>query len=884
MQSSERIVSTGSSWARASRKVLDGLGVRGLVAIWVTVALAACGGGGKGDAGGGSSTTTNQAPTQVMLVEASSVNAGVISASWLTAVDDSTAAGSLRYQLHASTDLAFTPSASTKVFEGQGLTSAIVNGLKSGQTYAVRLVAFDDQGANTVSAPIHVAVSSTVPALQSGVVAQYLTAAQVVSTTSSTVVMAGAASAPAVGGFISSSEANSGQGFLRRVVSVSRANGVTTVQTTPAALNEVFSDLEISSNVTMDTVPTSAASAAVGRGQARVLSLSAAGNPTQYEYRWAQTGLRYSAGIGANQPSPAGREHTSAATVGVKVAAAGPVGTIETATKAFSGSAGFKLTDTIALQFAPEIEFRAKLRLLRPIYSRFVVRAAPRLDQTLMIDAKGVGSLDDTQPVITPRKFTKIIETPAGIPVVVSGIFRLDMRVQGSVTGVLQASEKLSVGFDEISAGLEYQNGAFAPIKSVSPVYSVKMGGNGKASANLQISLLPSLELTGYEVLMGKVVLEPYLAADAGIEGFVQMDAAIDFDAQQPTLPVDADYRLTAARLTAGVNAWLYADMHILDKVLLSYPSGAKTDDYTTFHQEELLANTAIASLPELAVSLPNGVGDGQAIQVRATVKETPNPLYGVFSGQPNSYIPWQKWTRPRLIPPVGVTYGYEVTGSDGSYVVKLTEPGTYKLRVGGNGIWGGWARQYVEVTIATGFTKVSAEGKDLPSDATNWSCVRHNKTGLLWEAHVRRQTPVSPCPFNARLSCTGYTNYGDGRINDASTVPLTVGQLCGKMGWRLPTKNEGRALVEDTLYRMDVWSRQKWFGADDRAYGGWTSTEVESQPYMAWTINFGPLPLNVGVDGGAFSRLRSDNGYYFGDIFYDQGLDYMNVRLVAGP
>lgn len=864
------------AWVSFARWALGGFRVSGLLTIWMTAVLAACGDGGKGDGEIGGGAATNQAPTQVMLVEASSVSAGAISASWLTAADDSTVAGSLRYQLYASTDPAFTPSASTKVFEGQGVTSAIVNGLKNGHTYTVRLVAVDAQGANTMSAPINVAVSSTVPALQPGVLAQNLTAAQVVSTTSTAVVLPGAASAPAVGSFISSSEANNGRGFLRRVVGVSQASGVTTVQTAPAALNEVFSDLEISSNVTMDTVPTSVASAAVGNGYARVQSLSAAGNPTQHEYRWAQTGFRYSAGIGTNQSNPDGREHTSAATAGVKVAAAGSVGTIETATKAFSGSAGFKLTDTIALQFAPEIEFRAKLGLLKPTYSRFMVRAAPRLDQTLVLDAKGVGSLDDTQPVITPRKFTKIIETPTGIPVVVSGIFRLDMRVQGSVTGVLQASEKLSVGFDEISAGLEYQNGAFAPIKSVSPVYSVKMGGNGKASANLQISLLPSLELTGYEVLMGKVVLEPYLAADAGIEGFVQMDAAIDFDAQQPTLPVDADYRLTAARLTAGVNAWLYADMHILDKVLLSYPSGAKTDDYTTFHQEELLANTAIASLPELAVSLPNGVGDGQAIQVRATVKETPNPLYGVFSGQPNSYIRWQKWTQPRLIPPVGVTSGYEVTGSDGSYVVKLTEPGTYTLRVGGNSIWGGWARQYVEVTIATGFTKVSAEGKDLPSDATNWSCVRHNTTGLLWEAHVRRQTPVSPCPFNVRLSCTGYTNYGDGRTNDASTVPLTVGQLCGKMGWRLPTENEGRALVEDSSYRMDIWSYQKWFGVDDRAYDGWTSTSAVGRPDIAWAINFGV--------GSAYSSQRSFSGYYTGDLFYDKGLDYMNVRLVAGP
>jgi hypothetical protein len=97
----------------------------------------------------------------------------------------------------------------------------------------------------------------------------------------------------------------------------------------------------------------------------------------------------------------------------------------------------------------------------------------------------------------------------------------------------------------------------------------------------------------------------------------------------------------------------------------------------------------------------------------------------------------------------------------------------------------------------ASGFTKISAAGQDLPDTAPTWSCVRHNATGLLWEAHVTRQTPAHPCSFDPTLTCTGYTNFGDGSAYEASAV---TGSVCGKPG-RLPTVDEGTALVNDPAY-----------------------------------------------------------------------------------
>jgi hypothetical protein len=831
------------------------LGFRQIAALALMGALAAC--GGKNASSGGAAT--NQAPTQVMLVEASSVNAGAISASWLSAADDSTPATSLNYQLHASTDPAFTPSSSTKVFEGLGVTSASVSTLTAGQTYTVRLVALDAQGASTASDPITVTVSATTAAVQPGVQAQTLPAGQVANVTATSFDLPVAASAPAVGSFVTSTEANSGQGFLRKVLSVSTTAGVTTVQTAPAALNEVFSDLEISSNVTMDAVPAPVAAAAFDKGQARVLARARDGSPTEQRYDWPNSGLSYSAAVGSTSAAPT---HAQALAMhGQATTTTGSSAVVETVTKSFVGSAGYTVTNTIQTSWAPKITFNAKLGLLKPTYSRIAVSVTPQLVQTLAVHATGTGTLDTTQPIIAPRKFTKILQTPAGIPVLISGVFQMDMRMQGTVTGVLDAQEKLTVGFTDISAGLEYNNGTFTPFQTISPVYALKMGGNGKASADLKISLLPSLELTGYEVLMGKVVLEPYLAANDGVEGHVQMDAAVNFDQLQTTLAADADFRLTSTRFSSGANAYVYADLHVLDNVPLSYPSGANAADYTTFRALTLLAETTLADLPQLSLSLPNGVGTGKNIAVTATATNTPNPLKSIFTSLPDSFIPWQAWTAPRLIPPVGVTTGFSVSGSNGNYLVNVTEPGTYTLRVGGYSSWGSWARQYTEIPIifgSTGFTKISASGQDLPDNATTWSCVRHNATGLLWEAHVTRQAPAHPCSWDPTLTCTGYTNFDDGSVYDASAV---TGSVCGKPG-RLPTVDEGRALVSDPAYAADPYGMyQTWFGADDIAYWGWTSSPVVGSPSNAWYVIF--------LGGGG--------------VYYD-GYNNDYVRLVAGP
>ena len=106
--------------------------------------LQACGGGGGGDST--PAPVANTAPTNVSLVEVSSAGSTVVTASWLPATDDSTTAANLNYEIHASTDPNFVPSASTLKLKGASLASARIDGLLPSTQYTLKLVVLDKDG------------------------------------------------------------------------------------------------------------------------------------------------------------------------------------------------------------------------------------------------------------------------------------------------------------------------------------------------------------------------------------------------------------------------------------------------------------------------------------------------------------------------------------------------------------------------------------------------------------------------------------------------------------------------------------------------------------------------------------------------------------------
>ena len=312
-----------------------------LAAVISAVVVAACGGGSSGGSadtptGGGApvlAPTPNAAPTAAKLVEVSSMVPGQLTASWLPASDDTTPVSNIKYQLHASTDPAFTPSAATLKFEGTGVYSAaVISGWTNGARYTLKLLAIDQQGAVGTSDPIQVAISDTAVVLQPQISVQQLGTAQVTQITTDSITLQPGTKTPTVGQFVASAEGN---GFLRKVVSTTTAaSGAVTVQTSPAALNDVVNQVSVASAFTLANVPTEVAPASASRA-----TVSAVVGPDLVEWKWSQTGFQLSKALPPQTRVTAQSVKTAQ---GVQAIAATTTGaaTIDVSTKIADGGQG----------------------------------------------------------------------------------------------------------------------------------------------------------------------------------------------------------------------------------------------------------------------------------------------------------------------------------------------------------------------------------------------------------------------------------------------------------------------------------------------------------------------------------------------------------------
>jgi hypothetical protein len=116
----------------------------------------------------------------------------------------------------------------------------------------------------------------------------------------------------------------------------------------------------------------------------------------------------------------------------------------------------------------------------------------------------------------------------------------------------------------------------------------------------------------------------------------------------------------------------------------------------------------------------------------------------------------------------------------------------------------------------ASRFTKVSADGADLPADATEWVAVFDSSLNVLWARHAAPER----------------MNYADAKAYCENL------ELAGLKGWKLPD-------VEPLFLLAD---RSRHSPAIDTDYfpecdGGWywsATLDAESPADCAWGVHFG--------------------------------------------
>ncbi len=160
--------------------------------------------------------------------------------------------------------------------------------------------------------------------------------------------------------------------------------------------------------------------------------------------------------------------------------------------------------------------------------------------------------------------------------------------------------------------------------------------------------------------------------------------------------------------------------------------------------------------------------------------------------------------------------------------VIRPKEPAMTLLAVDG----------YASLPRASGFTKVLADGTELPPDSarTDHVAVIDHSTGLMWS-----------------VESLGSTEDADDGINqEACAKRCSELRLLGHADWRLPTRSELTALIDDTRHEPAIDTalfprvKSRWH---------WTSTPCAWSSAAAWLVLF--------FDGGVSYFHRSyGNGF----------------------
>ena len=93
----------------------------------------------------------------------------------------------------------------------------------------------------------------------------------------------------------------------------------------------------------------------------------------------------------------------------------------------------------------------------------------------------------------------------------------------------------------------------------------------------------------------------------------------------------------------------------------------------------------------------------------------------------------------------------------------------------------------YANESLGSGssYLKIDKNGKELINSAKKWSCVKEDRSGLIWEANFLRGKYRWPDPGNKIIK--GWSVLLDNNNNN---------NLCGKTNWRLPTIDELKSLI----------------------------------------------------------------------------------------
>lgn len=173
-------------------------------------------------------------------------------------------------------------------------------------------------------------------------------------------------------------------------------------------------------------------------------------------------------------------------------------------------------------------------------------------------------------------------------------------------------------------------------------------------------------------------------------------------------------------------------------------------------------------------------------------------------------------------------------------------------------------------------FTKLDDNGNPLPASATEWSCVKDNHTGLIWEEKTTsglRSMNNTYTWYNPDISTNGgHSGAKDGGYCSESECDtrdyvraVNMQGLCGANDWRMPTRDELHGIVDysqlNPAIDTDYFPHTKV--SDNQYVAYWSATPSASNVNHAWIVYFS--------NGNASPSAAKTNPFFY------------HVRLVRG-
>jgi len=353
----------------------------------------------------------------------------------------------------------------------------------------------------------------------------------------------------------------------------------------------------------------------------------------------------------------------------------------------FAKTGDITINGNAAFKFEPKIDVGAKISLGSLDNAHAVVTGYLDFDADLQVLATASGEVNGSKQFIK-KSFVKVLAV-GGAPVIIRGEFILTGEFNANATGELDLTNHLNVGFD-FSAGFKYVNGQWVGVKESTPSLSYKLTGSAKAEAYAELRLVPELKLYFYEFASGHVKVEPYIYAEAGIEGeFVGLAAL------ETGVDISTDYRFTKLNAGIGMDLKLRAGFEIFDKSIAGWPD-KNLDSFNTY---KVLNKTPLFGLPEITLIETDVVDaiNSCVMGVQAKVKAINLPFT-----EDKTLNNWEENSGYWAIFPSADTDSIVMQKDGFIYDAQalLTTYSEYRLRFSGYSELGSWANQYQDFPL----------------------------------------------------------------------------------------------------------------------------------------------------------------------------------------